>query len=246
MNTKKTAILAAGFAVLTGIAIAAFLLFWNGIILLNNPSESDYPVRGVDVSHYQGDIQWQTLAGQGIDFAFIKATEGSTYVDDRFEYNLTEALKTDLRVGAYHFFSFDSGGDTQADNFISIVPKVDRMLPPVVDFEFYGDKASNPPDAEAARAQLDILLERLEEHYGKKPIIYCTEDTYTLYLQGYYDDYDLWYRDVIWKPSVPDGRQWTFWQYTNRDRLDGYSGEERFIDMNVFFGSEDDFASYGE
>lgn len=65
-----------------------------------------------------------------------------------------------------------------------------------------------------------------------------------LLLAGAYEDYDIWIRDVVSQPSLSDGREWTFWQYTNRERLEGYQGEERFIDMNVFRGSEEDFAAY--
>lgn len=63
-------------------------------------------------------------------------------------------------------------------------------------------------------------------------------------LAAAYEDYDIWIRDVVSQPSLSDGREWTFWQYTNRERLEGYQGEERFIDMNVFRGSEEDFAAY--
>ena len=78
---------------------------------------------GVDVSAFQGKIDWHILAGESISFAFIKATEGSGYVDDNFEDNWRKASQTDLKIGAYHFFSYDSSGLTQAENFIQTVPK---------------------------------------------------------------------------------------------------------------------------
>lgn len=80
----------------------------------------------MDVSSWQGEIDWPTLAGQGLSFAFIKATEGSGFTDPRFSYNWEQARKTALRVGAYHFFSYDSPGETQADNFIAAVPREPR------------------------------------------------------------------------------------------------------------------------
>ena len=110
---------------ITGLLIVFFLLFFlagaviyglgarSGKIIPNHPSETKYPVRGVDVSSYQGEIDWQVLASQGIRFAFIKATEGSGFVDPCFSRNMADALGTDLKVGAYHFFSYDSGGETQ-------------------------------------------------------------------------------------------------------------------------------------
>ena len=223
-----------------------FFLLWNGTILLNNPSMTEYPVRGVDVSSYQGEIDWKTLSSQNLSFAFIKATEGSSFVDPCFDYNYEQAQKTDLLIGAYHFFSYDSSGEDQAENFISTVSKIDNMLPPVIDLEFYGDKEKNPPKQKAVREQLDRMLKKLEDHYGQKPVIYATEKSYSLYLAGVYEEYDIWIRNVITGPSLSDNRQWTFWQYTNREQLTGYRGKEKYIDMNVFSGTPEEFSAYGK
>ncbi len=248
MSKRKHFVVIAAVAAAIVVVIATIMLIcvWNGVILLNNPNRSDYPIRGVDVSCYQGDIDWQLLSKQNdISFVFIKATEGSSFVDPKFEYNYSETQKTDLRIGAYHFFSFDSSGKTQAENFINTVDKTDNMLPPVIDLEFYGDKAKNPPSREIVHTQLNDMLIILEKHYGIKPIIYVTKESYSLYVEGYYDDYDIWYRSVYTKSNLPDARQWTFWQYTNRARLDGYNGKEKYIDMNVFYGDKSTFEKYG-
>lgn len=221
-----------------------FLLVFNGIIPLNATADDKYPVRGVDVSHYQGEIDWEVLSSQDIDFAFLKATEGSSYFDDTYEYNCIEARKAGLAVGAYHFFSFDSAAKTQAENFIGTVEPFEGMLPPVVDFEFYGEKQSNPPKKSSVCEKLSEMLSLLEEHYGMKPIIYSTEICYDTYLAGDFEEYDIWIRNVVTKPKMQDSRNWTFWQYTNRGLLDGYSGEEKFIDINVFAGTEEEFKSY--
>lgn len=210
---------------------------WHGIIQLNHPSRNRYPIRGVDISHYQGNIDWLTLAGQGIDFAYIKATEGSSHVDGKFLENWENAGQTGLWVGAYHFFSFDSPAEGQLKNFTKTVPARPGMLPPVVDFEFYGDKKVNPPDAEEAAAQLSAMLEGLEAYYGMRPVVYATEDTWEMYLKGRFEEYPLWIRDVVSRPDTGE-KDWLFWQYTNREKLKGYDGAEEFIDMNVFAGSE--------
>ncbi len=235
----------AAIALLIAGAVLGAHLVMNGVIQLNHPSKAAYPIRGVDVSRYQGDIDWPTLANEGIDFAFIKATEGSSYRDPCFDTNLSEARKTDLRVGAYHFFSFESAGATQAANFIAAMPRFDGSLPPVIDLEYYGSFAAAPPSADQVRAELDAMIALLRDAYGTAPILYVTEDTYERYIAGHYADIPIWIRDVITYPTLSDGRNWTFWQYTNRERLDGYNGQERFIDMNVFYGSEEDFASFG-
>ena len=217
---------------------------YHGYFLLNNPSRRTYPVRGVDVAHYQGEIDWQILAGEGIDFAYMKATEGSSHVDRKFADNWAAAGKTDLKVGAYHFFSFDSPGDTQAANFIAQVPDQDGMLPPVVDVEYYGGKKTDPPEGEAVRAELRSMLDILEKHYGRKPVIYTTEEVWNAYLKGYYEEYPLWIRNVFTKPAIKE--PWVFWQFSNRGRLDGYSGVEEFIDLNVFNGSREEWEDWME
>ena len=240
---KKRAMVGLSFLVALGI-IFAFLLY-NGVLLLNNPSRSRYPVRGVDVSSYQGEIDWPVLEKQDIQFAFIKATEGSTFVDPYFQINFEKACKTSLRIGAYHFFSYDSAGKTQAENFIATVPAEESLLQPVADVEFYGDKERHLPDKAAVTKELQVFLSMLESHYGKKPIIYATEKSYRLFIAGTFDAYDIWIRNVVSKPSLSDKRAWTFWQYTNREKLDGYRGKETFIDMNVFDGSPQEFEKYG-
>lgn len=245
-NRIKKKIIALFFILTALTGSVSFFLVWNGIILLNNPSEEKYPVRGVDVSSYQGEIDWQVLSSQNISFAFVKATEGSTYVDPCFEYNYSQAQKTHLRIGAYHFFSFDSSGKTQAENFIANVPLIENMLPPVVDLEFYAEYKKNAPEAENVRNQLDDLLEQLEEHYSLKPIIYATQKSYSMYLSDNYGEYDIWIRNVISSPSLDDRRNWTFWQFTNRERLDGYNGKEKYIDVNVFNGTADGFDDYAK
>ncbi len=117
---------------------------YTGKIKLNVPDPEEYPVMGVDVSRYQGNIQWDVIAGQDVQFAFIKATEGSSYQDPLFAFNWEECRKNRIYAGAYHFFSFESGGDTQAQNFINTVGELQDDLPPVVDLEFYGNYSTDP------------------------------------------------------------------------------------------------------
>ncbi len=235
----KACIAACAACVMT--AAGVFAAAWQGWIIPNRIYARHYPVHGVDVSSYQGVIDWPTLAAQDIDFAYIKATEGSGHVDERFAENWRAVSATDLYVGAYHFFSYDSPGRTQADNFIATVPMTENALPPVVDLEFYGDKAKHPPTKEAVVPELHNLLEALEQHYGKRPILYVTDTTYLLYVYGQLDDYDIWYRDVITDP--PEGH-WAIWQYTNRMKLDGYDGKETFIDMNAFMGTKEEWERF--
>lgn len=226
------------------VAALVVVMLYNGILWFNNPARWRYPVRGVDVSSYQGAIDWPVLAAQGIDFAFIKATEGSGLVDNRFAYNWRQANRTGLLVGAYHFLSYDSAAATQAQNFIDTVPVTPGMLPPVIDVEFYGGYYNDPPPKELVQPLLDELLALLEAHYGLKPILYVTTTSYGLYIQGGYDEHLIWARSMVGQPQLDDGRAWDFWQYSNRGRLDGYDGDERFIDLNVYNGSRQELEGH--
>lgn len=88
------------------------------------------------------------------------------------------------------------------------------------------------------------LLILLEEYYDKKPIIYATKQSCNLYLAHDFETYDIWIRDVFTKPNLSDGRKWTFWQYTNRERLKGYEGVEKYIDMNAYCDTMEEFRKY--
>lgn len=205
---------------------------------------SGYEMQGVDVSHYQGEIDWQVLEEQGVDFAFIKATEGSGHVDRKFYENWEAVDATNIRSGAYHFFSFDSPAETQAQLYIETVGDLSGRLIPVVDIEFYGDKFSNPPEDEEIVRELKTMLDILEEEYGVKPMVYTTYTFYYKYLDDEIDDYPLWIRNVYFSPNVDMYNQWTVWQYTDTAIINGYSGAEEHIDMNVFYGSAEELDEY--
>ncbi|TGU69877.1 lysozyme, partial [Mesorhizobium sp. M1C.F.Ca.ET.144.01.1.1] len=109
-----------------------------------SPDRAEFPIRGIDVSHHQGQIDWQRVAADDVAFAIIKATEGGTHVDTEFATNLREARAAGLAVGAYHFFTFCRPGADQAKNFIAAVPRGEALLPPVVDIEFGGNCPQRP------------------------------------------------------------------------------------------------------
>ena len=79
-----------------------------------------------------------------------------------------------------------------------------------------------------------------------KPIIYATKKSYNMYISNYYNEYDVWIRDVYSFPKLNDSRKFTFWQYSHKKRLKGYTGPEKCIDMNVFCGSKEEFEKYGK
>lgn len=231
------------FLILALAAAGTAALFWLGVFQLNHPSAEAFPVRGVDVSHYQGTVDWDRLETQGVLFAYIKATEGSSFEDSAFQTNWENVAHTELRAGAYHFFSFESPGLDQAENFIHTVSPIEHMLPPVIDIEPYRTFRSIGELPQAV-AEIRDWLERVESEYGMRPVIYTTEAFYRDRISDAFPGYDIWIRSVYKPPS--ESVRWKFWQYSNRVHLEGYEGEERFIDMNAFNGTLEAFEAYGQ
>ena len=219
------------------------LLFQGGTLQFNYPDRNRFPVRGVDVSHHQGAIDWQRLARQDVAFAYLKATEGGGFKDKRFAYNWREARAAGFAVGAYHFFLPGKSGREQAENFIASVPQAADALPPVLDVEC--PVVPPGPERNRIRANIQACLALLEIHYGKTPVIYTTYAAFAAYVSGLEQHHPLWIRSVF---AAPDEKViqhgWRFWQYSARGVLDGYSGRERFIDLNVFNGTEQDFVRF--
>ena len=189
---------------------------------------------GVDLSSYQADVDMNALKAQGIAFVYIKATEGSTHRDERFPENWENANGAGLLSGAYHFFSYDSPGATQAENYIAAVgPELTGRLLPVVDVEYYGDKEENPPPREDVVRELSVFLDALEAQYGVRPMIYTRSDIYEAYLAETFDSYPFWISSLYTPISWNYHGDWYLWQYLNRGVLEGYEGGEKYIDLNV-------------
>lgn len=221
-----------------GVKGVKIFLAYKGYIAEEKPNEKDYPVKGVDVSYYQGTVDWKKMQDKDISFAFIKATEGMDWVDPNFKKNLKAISKTDVVAGAYHYFSFGTDGKAQAENFIKNVPKKDEMLPPVVDFELTNEDTSVPRSE--IKEELNELLDELEKHYGKTPIIYTTPTSYLKYMIMGYDKYTMWRRNTYLTPSL----KWTFWQYDDEGVLEDCfdaGGGQAYIDLDVYNGTYDEF-----
>ncbi|WP_425449309.1 GH25 family lysozyme [Dethiothermospora halolimnae] len=209
------------------------LLEYKGYIWHNEIFTLGYEVKGLDVSHYQGDINWEDINKDKYKFVFMKATEGTTFKDNKFVFNWNKSKEKGILRGAYHFFSAESSGLGQAENFINTVPKEEYCLPPVIDIEI-----SLGEDKEIIKKELWDLIISLEDYYNKKPILYVTYATYDKYIKGDYLDYDIWIRDIIKFPKLKDDRNWLFWQYSNRGRVKGI---ETYVDINVFNGNLEEF-----
>ena len=232
--------------IITLILFVIFLLMVNGYIIPTKIEAEKFEVKGVDVSEYQGEVDWDKIKEQNIDFAFIKATEGSKGKDNSFDKNYEKLKNMDMLLGLYHFFSFESLGEEQADNYIKVVGNIENdenLMLPIIDIEYYSYYKKAKPNKEWVTKELQKMLDKLEKTYRVKPIIYTTMEFYQEYIEGEFLEYDIWIRNILTKPDL-ENREWKFWQYTGRGKLEGYNGEEKYIDLNVFNGSKEDFVNY--
>lgn len=193
-----------------------------------HPSEGDYPVQGIDVSHHQGAIDWSAVAGEGVDFAYIKASEGGDNRDPRLAANLRGAKTAGIVTGAYHFFTLCRSGADQAANFIAAVPSEPDLLAPAVDLEFGGNCAARPSRSALLR-ELSEFLRRIEAHSGKPALLYLTREFDQAYRVSEAIDRPLWLRSLA---TVPDygARPWRIWQASNLRRIRGIDGR---VDWNA-------------
>jgi lysozyme len=227
-----------GGAVLLGTIglVVGTALYQRGYLHLLDPDIRTYPVRGIDVSSHQGVIDWNRLvAASSIDFAYIKASEGSRLRDPRFRANW-EGSRGLLARGAYHFFTFCSPGAVQARNFIESVPTKGE-LPLAVDVEFAGNCRSWTSLTDVRR-ELAVFLEAVESAAGRAPVLYVTGESFGRVVRGHFDTHPLWVRGIFSRPSLREYPSMMFWQYAGNGRKVGIS---TLVDLNVFFGSKSDF-----
>jgi lysozyme len=211
------------------------------------PYPSDYAVHGVDVSKYQGDIDWRSAREAGVDFAFIKATEGGDHVDEKFVQNWNGAKAAGIPRGAYHFVWWCRDPRQEIEQFKRIVPVERDALPPVLDVEATPDSKTckRKLHREEVLADMRIMLQEMERHYGKRPIIYVTVDFYQHVMHPEeFADYPVWVRSVKHSPPVNyPGRRWAFWQYQSDGYVPGIRGK---VDRNAFAGSRAQFVAWLE
>ncbi|UJA06104.1 lysozyme [Acinetobacter johnsonii] len=208
----------------------------------NIASAQEYPIKGFDVSHHQGDIQWQSISPQEFKFVYLKATEGGDFKDRKFQDNWLKAREQGFLVGAYHFYRLCRDGQIQAQNFIETVPKKTDSLPPVIDLE-YDSTCINTYTREQLLKEIQVMHDQLYQHYGLQPIFYTSKAFYNIVLVDEFKKTPLWIREYQGQPELKGNPKWTFWQHTSQGQIKGIP---TLVDLNVFHGSEQDWISFLE
>ncbi|MCP4433893.1 MAG: lysozyme M1 (1,4-beta-N-acetylmuramidase) [Actinomycetia bacterium] len=183
-------------------------------------------VYGVDVSHHQGVVNWQDVHSDGIQFAYLKATEGGDHVDGSFEANWEGATAAGLDVGAYHFFTLCTTGREQADNFLAELPEGGAGMPPAVDLEVGGNCASRPPQW-WLHQELAVFLTTVSRSTGQDVLLYVGDAFDDLYsVTGEFSE-GLWQRRILRRP---DTNRWVVWQASYFAAVNGIDGR---VDLDV-------------
>lgn len=189
---------------------------------------------GIDVSHYQGKVDWEKVRRAGIVFAFVKASEGVTMTDPLFERNWRSSAKSKMLRGAYHFFRPQFDPVEQADHFLDLVYDDPGELPPTLDIEALGNLS---PDNAISGARRWMRV--VEEQLKRKPIVYTGSAFWrkTLSDSPAFAEHPLWIAHYTSgpRPLLPSAwSKWTFWQFTQEGRVPGIMGK---VDLNAFCGS---------
>ena len=192
---------------------------------------------GVDVSHYQGKIDWTKMHTiynlYPINFAFIRSTMGTSSIDETFEENWEGAKENNILRGAYHFYRPDENSTLQAQNFIAKVKLKNGDLPPVLDIETLPKTQSMDRLVEGIKNWCKIV----EEHYDVKPIIYTSDKYFEDYLQNHFEGYIIWIANYNFWVQEMKGH-WDFWQFTEKATIDGVKRYK--VDVNIYNGTIDD------
>ena len=179
-------------------------------------------VHGIDVSHYQNDVFWQSIGDEtNMAYVYLKATEGTDNVDSHFVHNINLAHQYGLKVGSYHFFRPKLDLRQQVENFREWCCPSEQDLIPMLDVETTGGLSTK-----AFCDSLTKMLNIMEDVFHQKPLVYTYRNFYNQHMMGQVDDYQLMiatYADE--QPVLNDGRDYIIWQYTCKGRLSGVKGE---------------------
>ena len=201
------------------------------------------PIQGIDISRYQGRVDFAEARAAGMHFVFMKSTEGKDYIDPAFYDNWRNARAAGMARGAYHFMTWCSLASEQAAWFIANVPNDADALPPVLDLEWNNQsKCRNTHAKEDILEKVRVMLAAMEAHTGKLPIIYTDINFHRDILAGEYFPNTFWLRSTAAEPYQRyASRDWTFWQWTQTGMVRGVKGA---VDRNAFYGTEADWVNF--
>ena len=193
---------------------------------------------GIDVSKWQGTVNWNSVHDDGMSFAFVRATYGTTEVDSSFNANWEAVKETGIIRGAYHFFLAAEDPVQQAEFFMRTVGSLGpNDLPPVIDVESASGVSSN------LAANVQTWLSTVAQGLGRTPIIYTAPSYWNADMTSGFGHYALWVAEYgVSSPKAVNGwDSWTFWQYSSTGKVAGVNGD---VDLDYFSGTPETLAAF--
>jgi lysozyme len=189
-------------------------------------------VFGIDVSEYQGEIDWDeadSIENFKIGFVFVRATCGIDKVDFNFKENWKQVRSKKIIRGAYHYYRPNENSIAQAKFFVKTVKLSKGDLPPILDIEQLPENQS----IDSLKVGLHRWLDYVDAHYKVKPIIYTGESYYKDFLKDEFSEYTFWVANYnFWVESIKD--DWLFWQFSEKGIVNGINEN---VDINIYNGS---------
>ena len=187
-------------------------------------------VHGIDLSHYQGSVFWETVGENSkMAYVYLKATEGGDKIDDKYIDNIMLAHRYGMKVGSYHFFRPQTDLRKQLNNFMAQCRPGDQDLVPMIDVETKAGLST-----EEFQDSLLTFLKMVEDAYKQKPLVYTFANFYDHNLLGKLDAYRLMIAQYTTRePVLADERDITMWQYTGKGRINGINS---YVDKSRFMG----------
>ncbi len=189
-----------------------------------------YPVRGIDVSSHNGEVDYDKVARAGYAFVYIKASEGATFKDATFKQHVASAQRNGLKVGAYHFFRKNREGNAQAVNMMQSIKGTRLDLPLVIDVEDWEN--TQGVDNATVNRRLQAMVKALKAS-GYTIMIYTNGDGRRTYYEPHLKDEYLWLCSFNDPDSIAHLGH-VMQQYSHWGKVDGVDGE---VDLNVYMGS---------
>ena len=186
-------------------------------------------IHGIDLSHYQGNVFWETIGTSKMAYVYLKASEGGSRIDSKYKQNIDLAHRYGLKVGSYHFYRPNIPQQTQLENFKTQCRPGDQDLIPMVDVE-----TRSGLSVEAFQDSLFLFLHLMEKAYKQKPLIYTGANFYDHNLLGKLKDYKVMIAQYTKRtPVLKDNLEYIMWQYTGKAHLNGIN---EYVDKSRFMG----------
>lgn len=206
-----------------GLLLAILVTGWGWWSLSHwRPAKLEFPMQGVQVSGTDGTVDWKALKAIGASFAYLDASASAFARDPAFAKNLEDARAAKLQVGAVHRYDPCQPAESQAANFVTVVPRDKALLPPAVDLDMLADDCPIKVSDAAVESELMTFINQIETHTGKATILKISPQFEDRYHLASAIDRNVWLVRTRFQPDYA-GRPWTLWSAT--DMFDSEAAE---------------------